>query len=270
MNCRYCGANIEENSQFCSKCGKQINEFNQICPKCGAPMENDAKFCVKCGYAQKAKRKIPIAGIIIAIVVIIAAGIGGTAYYLQQKAVREAYEAELEAERQRQSAIHTYQSKAIELYDEINASKSNFDIMSIMYSTSTELNTGLLGPTFFTSYVEGLCSSEISAEKARKREIDSLRSELNELGCDEPEVEELKKSLENYYYSYLERYELLVEGDFSTYTFSSKESASAEDFNEKFCTAQEEINKIDRAELENDETDSDEIENKETEGGSIL
>lgn len=301
MNCKYCGAEVEANSQFCLKCGKPIDEFKRICPKCnievdedsrfcnkcgwdfkqnqeqhriclkcGAEMESDAKFCLKCGYGTKARRKIPLLAIILTIVILIAAGIGGTVYYLHQKAVREAYEAELEAERRRQSAIHMYQSKAIELFDAINDSKLNFDLMSTMYSTSTETNTGLLGPSYFTAYVQNLCSSEISAEKSRKKEIDNLRLELDKLDCDEPEVENLKKSLDNYYYSYSERYDLLIEGNFSTFTFSYKESTSSSDFNEKFYTAQEEINKIDRDELKNDEADEAEDEKKEIEGGSTI
>ncbi|MFA9466286.1 MAG: hypothetical protein ACERKN_18620 [Velocimicrobium sp.] len=97
---------------------------------------------MKCDYGASAKKsKIPL---IVAIALVLVLGIGGTTFYFHQKAVKEAYVAELKAEREKQELIHSYQSKAIELYDAINGAKSNFDLLSTMFSTSTEINTGLL------------------------------------------------------------------------------------------------------------------------------
>ena len=45
--CIYCGAQLEEDSIFCSCCGKKI-EF-QTCPHCGTKLEDDSVFCSNCG-----------------------------------------------------------------------------------------------------------------------------------------------------------------------------------------------------------------------------
>ena len=265
MNCIHCGAEIDDDARFCLKCGKPIENDNGVnvktCPKCGALMESDALFCTKCGHGEKGKKK-PIGLIIPIVIVVILVVTGGTGVYMHQKAEREAYEVQLAAERQRQAEIHEFQKKSIELYDAINGAKSNFNLMSTMYSTSTELNTGLLGPSFFTSYIEGLCSSELTAEKSRKREVDSLYSEFSNLKCNEEEISELKKVMDNYYYAYEDRYELLVEGDFSVYSFSSEDKASSSDFDEKSKAAEQEINNIDKDAL--DDT------SEETKGGTTL
>lgn len=50
--CIYCGAQLEEDSIFCSCCGKKI-EF-QTCPHCGTKLEDDSVFCSKCGMRLQA------------------------------------------------------------------------------------------------------------------------------------------------------------------------------------------------------------------------
>ncbi|MCC8023706.1 MAG: zinc ribbon domain-containing protein [Clostridium sp.] len=257
--CPKCGTEVDAESRFCNKCGWDFeNDATQSrkCSRCGAVMEKDAKYCLKCGYSTLTrKNKLPI---IIAIIVVLGIGISGTTFYLNQKAKQEAYEAELKAERERQELIHSYQSKAIELFDAINGAKTNFNLLSTMFATSTELNTGLLGPSFFTSYVEGLCSSELSAEKTRKRTIDELHESLKKIQCNETEVENLKGVVEDYYFSYSDRYDLLVNINFTVSNFSSKEKFSVSDFNAKYQDAQEIIKEIDRDELNNEIEDESE------------
>ena len=57
MNCRFCGAEVEEGAKFCQKCGKNLEEVSdkKNCPKCGSELEKDAKFCLKCGYSMEKK-----------------------------------------------------------------------------------------------------------------------------------------------------------------------------------------------------------------------
>ena len=246
MNCRFCGAEVEEGAKFCQKCGKNLEEVSdkKNCPKCGSELEKDAKFCLKCGYSMEKKaagngKKKLIIGIV-ALIAVICIG-GGIGVVVHQKAVeKERYEQELAAERERQEAerarqelINAYGAKAMELNNAINGTENNFNLLSSMYYTSTGINTGLLGPDFFTDYVEGLCSSEINTEKDRKREIDKIYTELQDIGCDEEEVKELKKAMEDYYYAYCERYSFLVEGDFSVNNFKAKEETSKKDFTDK-------------------------------------
>lgn len=56
--------------------------------------------------------------------------------------------------------------------------------------------------------------------------MDQLYGELELVGCNEVEVEELKEVIEDYYDAYVERYEVLVEMKFNTWDFSTKDSAS--------------------------------------------
>lgn len=166
MNCRFCGAEVEEGAKFCQKCGKNLEEVSdkKNCPKCGSELEKDAKFCLKCGYSMEKKaagngKKKLIIGIV-ALIAVICIG-GGIGVVVHQKAVeKERYEQELAAERERQEAerarqelINAYGAKAMELNNAINGTENNFNLLSSMYDTSTGINTGLLGPDFF----HGLC-----------------------------------------------------------------------------------------------------------------
>ena len=46
--CLNCGAQIDDNSLFCTECGKQIPQGN-VCSHCGATTNNDDGFCQNCG-----------------------------------------------------------------------------------------------------------------------------------------------------------------------------------------------------------------------------
>lgn len=47
--CLYCGAPLDNDSQFCTNCGKKIESQGKTCPQCGAEVEDDSAFCSKCG-----------------------------------------------------------------------------------------------------------------------------------------------------------------------------------------------------------------------------
>lgn len=46
--CSYCGAQIADDSRFCSECGKEITQAN-VCPHCGASVGEGDAFCRNCG-----------------------------------------------------------------------------------------------------------------------------------------------------------------------------------------------------------------------------
>ena len=46
--CPFCGAQIDDNSLFCTECGKQIPQGN-VCPHCGASVSDGDAFCQSCG-----------------------------------------------------------------------------------------------------------------------------------------------------------------------------------------------------------------------------
>lgn len=254
--CPHCNAEQNQGSTFCNKCGWNFETSDlphKFCPKCGSELGDDSNFCNKCGYdfsgKPKTAKKKPVVLIAIVVMIIVGCVAGGTVYYLHQKAVKEAYEAEQEAERQRQELIASYQKKAVEVRNAIQGAKPNFNMMDTMFATSTSLNDGLLGPSFYTSYVEGLCSNEMTEEKNRKRDIDRLYAELDKIECEEDEIKELKVAIEDFYYSYCERYDLLIEMNFSTSNFESKNQTSSSDFSAKEKSVNEIISQI---EFDND------------------
>jgi len=59
--CNYCGAPIDNDSQFCTNCGKKVDSQGKTCPQCGAEIEDDAAFCSKCGMRLDAQTEPPAA-----------------------------------------------------------------------------------------------------------------------------------------------------------------------------------------------------------------
>ena len=51
-NCPNCGAQIADDSRFCSECGKEIAQAN-VCPHCGANVGKSDAFCQNCGKNLK-------------------------------------------------------------------------------------------------------------------------------------------------------------------------------------------------------------------------
>lgn len=50
--CPFCGAQIADDSRFCSECGKEITQAN-VCPHCGASVGEGDAFCQNCGKSIK-------------------------------------------------------------------------------------------------------------------------------------------------------------------------------------------------------------------------
>lgn len=51
MKCKYCHAEIENDSVFCPNCGKELPQGKR-CVKCGEILDEDSEFCPKCGTRQ--------------------------------------------------------------------------------------------------------------------------------------------------------------------------------------------------------------------------
>lgn len=253
MYCRFCGEDILDDAQVCKSCGKSMDADLQkkVCPQCGRELEQEAKFCLKCGYGVSGtssvkKKKIPLALIMSVLIIAVGAG-GGVAYYLQQQAVQQALrEDELEKEQQRQELIASYQSKAIEIKNAIDDTSFNFLLFSQMYESESEslITTKYFGEAVYKAGVERNVASQLSEEKTRKREVDSLYEELNKIGCEEEEIQELKTAIQEYYFSYCDRYTLLVEMDFTLTNFVSKNNVSESDFDSKATVVEDIVNKL--------------------------
>lgn len=63
MNCKKCGAELQEGYRFCSKCGAnqgtRVEDF-YLCQKCGSKIPNGHKFCGVCGLKQESIEDINI------------------------------------------------------------------------------------------------------------------------------------------------------------------------------------------------------------------
>lgn len=59
--CIFCGAPLDDDSQFCTNCGKKVEPQGKMCPLCGAEIEDDAAFCSKCGMRLDAQTEPPAA-----------------------------------------------------------------------------------------------------------------------------------------------------------------------------------------------------------------
>lgn len=92
MKCKYCKAEIEKGSQFCTNCGKDLSNLPR-CIKCGEILDNNAEFCPYCGTKQpeqekpqiekpKGKKKYWLVGIVIAVLIITGCSLF---YYSQTK-----------------------------------------------------------------------------------------------------------------------------------------------------------------------------------------
>ena len=57
--CIFCGAPLDDDSQFCTNCGKKVEPQGKMCPQCGAEIEDDAAFCSKCGMRLDVQTEPP-------------------------------------------------------------------------------------------------------------------------------------------------------------------------------------------------------------------
>ena len=53
--CPYCGAQIADDSRFCSECGKEYPQ-GSVCPHCGASVGEGDVFCQNCGKSLNESR----------------------------------------------------------------------------------------------------------------------------------------------------------------------------------------------------------------------
>lgn len=214
------------------------------CPECGKELIASAKFCNICGCPinkptkRKGINREMILFLILFVITIIIIVAGGLYFEKVQRKEEQRIVAEIN-EKERQEFINEYCLLGQELYEEITSAKIDFNVLSSMFDTSSDLNAGLLRPTFFTDYVRGLCADNIINEKNIKLSIDRIKSDLEGLECEEPEVQELSVAIEDLYSAYIERYNLLVEGDFSANNFHNLDKTSKKNFDEKLTVVEQ-------------------------------
>lgn len=52
MKCKYCQAEIDNDSVFCPNCGKDLSQQSIHCIHCGAELDEESEFCPYCGTRQ--------------------------------------------------------------------------------------------------------------------------------------------------------------------------------------------------------------------------
>ena len=95
MKCKYCGAEVSKESQFCPNCGKDLSKLRK-CVKCGEIIDDDATFCPHCGAEQPVylddnphKKWIWIVAVILVLVLV-----SGGGYYFMSNNNKRATTAE--------------------------------------------------------------------------------------------------------------------------------------------------------------------------------
>lgn len=237
----------KDQSSSISEPTKQEEPVEDKCPVCGKKRIRNAKFCNICGYEYKhdqtSKRNTKyIIGIVLAALIfacLIGIGVINSIHNARLEKEQLALEA-LEADRQK--SIDEYVASAKLLYDTIQKSTADFGTIDTMFGITNGVDANILTAEYLRSYVEGLCASEISDQKALRLEIDKVWESLNTSECNEPEIQELKKCVLNAYNAYCDRYDLLVNLNFTTANYELKAKNTKQNFTDKNSELFKELN----------------------------
>ena len=184
-----------------------------ICKECNA--EISGNICQNCGYKNTTKKKKSFVIAIIAVVVI--ALIVSLSFIF--------------AKINENKNIKVCVTEAQAFSEMITKSKSNFNIIGPLYSSSTKTNHGYSwDEEYFTNYVTVLCSSEISKEKTNMQDIKSQYESIKDIEYSNDKIKELKKQTESLYNAYEDMYDLLIEQNFTYNNYENKYTQAKKDF----------------------------------------
>ena len=175
-----------------------------ICKECNT--ETNGNICQNCGYKNVSpnKRLIFIAVMSALVIVII------SLVFLFVK-----------IEENKNIKICVSEGKAFS--ELIDNSKRNMNIIGKLYSASTKLNYGYSwNEEYFTNYVTGLNSSEISKEKTNRLNIKAQYETIKNVEYGNDEIKEIQKQADNLYNSYENMYDLLINQNFTYKNYESK------------------------------------------------
>ena len=184
-----------------------------ICKECNA--EISGNICQNCGYKNTTKKKKSFVIAIIAVVVI--ALIVSLSFIF--------------AKINENKNIKVCVTEAQAFSEMITKSKSNFNIIGPLYSSSTKTNHGYSwDEEYFTNYVTVLCSSEISKEKTNMQDIKSQYESIKDIEYSNDKIKELKKQTDSLYNAYEDMYDLLIEQNFTYNNYENKYTQAKKDF----------------------------------------
>lgn len=247
------------------------------CLNCGEENEGNAKFCFKCGHEviekelPKKNRKKVIAflcGAVILVMIVVAIFVHQivTQNRLERERIEAEIESKIEAEKARKEKIALYISDCKELFDLMEGSSENFEMLGVMYDTSTNLKeTGFLSRDYFNMYVADLCSEEIEQEKETKERIDETYKKITNSTCEE-EIIELQQNIVNLYNDYESIYDLLINQSFSNINFTSLYTTEKENYEESIKAVERMLRDLEREySLEQKESSEEESEEEKKE-----
>lgn len=183
-----------------------------ICKECNAEIRENV--CQNCGYKNTSKSK---KSFIISIIVIVIAFIISLAFIFDN------------ANENKNIKLCVAEAQAFS--EIITKSKSNFNIIGTLYSSSTKTNYGYSwDEEYFTNYVTGLCSSEISKEKTNMQDIKIQYESIKDIEYSNEKIKKLKKQTDALYNAYEDMYDLLIEQNFTYKNYESKYAQVKNDF----------------------------------------
>lgn len=184
-----------------------------ICKECKS--EISGNVCQNCGYKNISKNKKIVFISIIAVVTI--ALITSLSFIFTKT--------------NENKNIKVCVAEAQAFSEMITKSKSNFNIIGTLYSSSTKTNHGYSwDEEYFTNYVTGLCLSEISKEKTNMQDIKIQYESIKDIEYSNEKIKELKKQTDNLYNAYEDMYDLLIEQNFTHKNYESKYTQVKNDF----------------------------------------
>ena len=183
------------------------------CKECNA--EISGNICQNCGYKNISKNKRIV---IISIIAVVAIALIITLSFAFTKTNEN-------------KNIKLCVAEAQAFSEMITKSKSNFNIIGTLYSSSTKTNHGYSwDEEYFTNYVTGLCLSEISKEKTSMQDIKIQYESIKDIEYSNDKIKEIKKQTENLYNAYEDMYDLLIEQNFTYKNYESKYTQAKNDF----------------------------------------
>lgn len=183
------------------------------CKECNA--EISGNVCQNCGYKNTSKNKKIFLISVIAVVVI--------AFIVSLSFIF--------ANINENKNIKLCVAEAQTFSEMITKSKSNFNIIGTLYSSSTKTNHGYSwDEEYFTNYVTGLCLSEISKEKTNMQDIKIQYENIKDIEYSSEKIKELKKQTDTLYNAYEDMYDLLIEQNFTYKNYESKYTQAKNDF----------------------------------------
>lgn len=163
---------------------------------------------------------------------------------IEKQKEKETAEMAAKLERERQVKIEKYQKQAVEVAREIAEAATVFDKVADVYLLAIkEDGGGLISPDQFLEISKQTATSVIDDEQMRQDNIKKLVDDLDKLDCHEPEMEDIKKTLNTLASACGDRFDFIAKGDFNASNFESLNTDSQNKFSSAISNAVDALKK---------------------------